>query len=410
MSAPSVRNRLDSIDVVRGAIMILMLLDHTRDFTHAGAIFSDPLDPKTTTVLIYVTRWVTHLCAPGFVMLAGLSVGLKQVRGTPGPSLTRFLWTRGLWLVVLEVAFFRYLIWTNFDMSFLAHLQVIWVIGLSMIVLAGLIRLPPAAVAILGAVIVLGHNAFDSIRVAGFPPVVNSPAPLPGLGARLWVLLHQGGFLPVAGRGSPIVFVNYPLLPWIGIMALGSALAQVYAWPPPRRRRWLLLVSVGMAIGFVALRGVNVYGDPQKWTHQATIVRTAMSFMNVQKYPPSLLYTLATLAPSLAALALLDGRRMTSGFGGVLVTFGRVPFFFYALQWVMAHISGLVVTTLMGKSIAPYFMNLLQLITASPQPDFGGPLWSTYVCWIVGVCLLYWPCRWYANLKAQRRDWWLSYL
>jgi len=404
------RARLDSIDVVRGAIMILMLLDHTRDFTHAGALVSDALDPTTTTPLIYLTRWVTHLCAPGFVLLAGLSVGLKRVRGTPGPTLTRFLLTRGLWFVFLEFALFRYLIWPNFETSYLVHLQVIWAIGVSMIVLAGLIRLRVSALAIVGAAIVLGHNALDGIRVPPYPPIVGAPVPVPGVAAKLWILLHQGGFFPLAGAGSPILFANYPVLPWIGILALGSVLAQVYGWPAGRRRTWLLTTAAVMAVTFVALRATNLYGDPRMWTDQGTLVRSAMSFMNVAKYPPSLLFALATLAPTLAALALLDGCRMAGGIGGVLVTFGRVPFFFYVLQWPTAHAAGLIVTTAMGKSVAPYFINFLAFIMAPQPPDVGGPLWATYLSWVAGVCLLYWPCRWFASVKARRRDWWLSYV
>lgn len=410
MPAESARQRLDSIDVVRGTIMILMLLDHTRDFTHYGTFLFDPLDPQRTTVWLYVTRWITHLCAPGFVLLAGLSVGLKRIRGTPGSTLTRFLLTRGLWFVFLEFALFRYLIWMKFDPSFLLHLQVIWAIGLSMIVLSVLIRLPVAVVVATGALIVLGHNALDRVVVPFFPPVGGGSLPAPSAVAKVWMILHQGGFFPIAGSGSPIVFVNYPVLPWIGIMALGSGLAVVYAWPAERRRAFLLGASAAMLVAFAILRTMNGYGDPLRWSPQADVVKTAMSFMNVQKYPPSLLFALVTLAPTLAALALLDGKRFDRGVGNVLATFGRVPFLFYVLQWPTAHLAGIIVSAVLGKSLAPYFMSFLELIRLSPPPDMGGPLWTTYVSWVAGTCLLYWPCRWFADVKARRRERWLSYV
>jgi uncharacterized membrane protein len=390
--------------------MVLMLLDHVRDFTHYSTFLFDPLDQQRTTVWLYATRWITHLCAPAFVMLAGLSVGLKRLRGAPGATLSRFLLTRGLWFVFLEIAFFRYVIWMDLDTSFIAHLQVIWAIGVSMIVLSALVRLPVAAVVAIGAAIVVGHNALDSVRVPPFPPIGNAAVPAPTVIAKLWMVLHQGGFFPIAGASSPIVFANYPVLPWIGIMALGSGLAEVYGWPAERRRALLLRMSAAMLVAFAILRTINGYGDPLRWSHQADAIKTAMTFMNVQKYPPSLLFTLVTLAPTLAALALLDGKRFDRGPGAFLVTFGRVPFFFYVLQWPTAHLAGIIVSALHGKAIALYFMNFLAIIQQPTPPDMGGSLWETYAAWAIGVFLLYWPCRWFAGVKARRRDWWLSYV
>jgi uncharacterized membrane protein len=401
------RSRLDSIDVARGLIMVLMLLDHTRDFTHQGAFVFDPLDAARTTPWLYATRWITHLCAPGFVLLAGLSVGLKRVRGMPGSTLSRFLLTRGLWFVFLEIAVFRYLIWANLDTSFLVHLQVIWSIGVSMIVMSALVRLPTAAIVAIGAAIVLGHNTLDGIR---FQPWRGPGSPAPEVAAKIWMVLHQGGFFPIAGAASPVVFANYPVLPWIGIMALGVGLAAVYGWPPDRRRVFLLSLSAAMALGFFVLRWSNLYGDPRRWSSQADPMKTAMVFMNVAKYPPSLLFTLITLVPTLGLLALLDGRSARGGPPSALVTFGCVPFFFYVLQWPTARLAGIIVSSIEGKSIGPYFLNFLQMIQLPQPPDVGGPLWMSYLAWIAGVCLLYWPCRWFASVKARRRDWWLSYV
>ena len=403
------RRRLDSIDLVRGIVMILMLLDHTRDFTHEGGIFGNPLDPATTTPLLYLTRWITHLCAPTFVLLAGLSVGLKRLRGDSVADITHILWTRGLWLVFLEFTLFRVVIWFNLDYSFLVHLQVIWAIGFSMILLAALVRLPLRALAILGAVIVVGHNVLDAVQVPRWFP--GAPGvPVPTVTAKVWMLVHQGGFFPVGGAGTPVLWAHYPILPWTGIMLVGYAMSEVYRWPA-RSRQWAFIVAaVAMISAFAALRALNVYGDPRPWIAQDTTMKTAMSFMDVMKYPPSLLFTLVTLAPALLLLAALDGRTLAKGALAPAVTFGRVPFFFYVLQWVWAHLAGIAISLFLGKSIAPYFMHVLQLFTMQPPPAIGGPLWLTYVFWIAGVFVLYWPCRRFADVKARRRERWLSYL
>jgi uncharacterized membrane protein len=405
--APAARSRQDAIDFVRGAVMILMLLDHTRDFTHEAGLLGNPLDPDTTTPILYLTRWVTHLCAPAFVLLAGLGIGLKHLGGATPAQMTSFLWRRGLWLVAIEIFVLRFLIWFNVDLTFLSQLQVIWAIGVSMIAMAALVRLPVGAVLGIGLVIVFGHNLLDAIRIA---PFFGPKTPIPSLAGKLWLLLHQGGFFPLLGFPSPIVWAHYPVLPWLGIMATGYGLSTIYTWEPTRRRQTLLALSAIMVVLFLALRAGNVYGDPRPWTPRGDAVKSAMSFFDVTKYGPSLLFTLITLAPAFLTLALLDGRTLQRGVAGVVVTFGRVPFFFYLLQWPTAHIAGILVSASFGRAVAPYFMHLLDLIQLQPPPVMGGPLWATYLCWIAGVFLLYWPCRWFARIKASRRDWWLSYV
>jgi len=406
--APSAgQKRLDAVDAVRGAVMVLMLLDHTRDFTHATGFQGDPLNPATTTPLLYLTRWITHLCAPTFVFLAGLGAGLMRLRGKPISELAHFLWTRGLWLVFLEFTVIRMLITFNVHPSMLGFMQVIWVIGIGMIVLSALVRLPSRAVLALGAVIVAGHNLLDGVQVQ---PWMGPDTPVPSAPGKLWMVLHQGGVFPIAGFPSPIVLAIYPLLPWIGVIAMGYGFSEIYGWPAERRRRLLIGLGVGMAATFLVLRYANGYGDPLHWSPQGAAVKTAMSFFNVQKYGPSLLFVLVTLAPAMLALGLLDGRTLSSGLGGVLVTFGRVPLFFYGLQWLSAHVSGIVVAAVQGKSLAPFFMNFVQIFMMPQPPDIGGPLWVTHLCWIVGTVVLYFPCRWFARVKATRREWWLSYL
>jgi len=406
--APSAgQKRLDAVDAVRGAVMVLMLLDHTRDFTHATGFQGDPLNPATTTPLLYLTRWITHLCAPTFVFLAGLGAGLMRLRNRPIPELAHFLWTRGLWLVFLEFTVVRVLITFNVHPSMLCFLQVIWSIGIGMIVLSVLVRLPSRAVLALGAVIVAGHNLLDAVQVQ---PWMGPDTPVPSALGKLWVVLHQGGVFPIAGFPSPVVLAIYPVLPWIGVIAMGYGFSEIYGWPAERRRRLLIGLGVGMAAAFLVLRYANGYGDPLHWSPQGDAVKTAMSFFNVQKYGPSLLFVLVTLVPAMLALGLIDGRTLGSGLGGVLVTFGRVPLFFYGLQWLSAHVSGIVVAAIQGKTLEPFFMNFVQIFMLPQPPDIGGPLWVTYLCWIVGTVLLYFPCRWFAHVKATRREWWLSYL
>jgi uncharacterized membrane protein len=367
----------------------------------------DPLDPSHTTPILYLTRWVTHLCAPVFVLLAGLGMGLRRLRGASTKDQSRFLWTRGLWLVFLELTIVRVLSQFNIDLSMLAFLQVIWAIGISMITLAALVRLPTWSVGAIGAAIVLGHNTLDTLRVTSWNGP-NSPEPSPL--EKVWILVHQGGAFPITSFPSPIVLALYPILPWLGLMAVGYASASLYAMPAERRRRLLTWLPLAMLVVFVLLRLTNLYGDPRPWMPQGDAIKSAMAFMNVAKYPPSLLYILATLALPLFLLGQLDGRTLDRGLPRALVTFGRVPLFFYLLQWPTARLFGIFVTAVQGKALGPYFLNLVQLWSFPTPPDTGGPLWVVYLCWAAGTFLLYWPCRWFAGLKARRRDRWLSYL
>jgi uncharacterized membrane protein len=402
------RARLDAIDVVRGAVMILMVLDHTRDFVYFDGLTGDPLNPATSHAALYLTRWLTHLCAPTFVLLAGLGVGLRRLRsGVEG--LAWFAFTRGLWLVIMELTIVRLVGWFNVEfLEFFAELQVIWAIGVSMMVLALLVRLPPVAVGGLGAAVVVAHNTLDGISVPFWVPETGVPAP--DAAGALWMLLHQSAFFPIGGADGPIVWVHYPVLPWFGVLAVGYTLARLYQWPASSRRRALTAAAVAMPIAFVLLRTWNLYGDPGHWAPQPTLLQSAMSYLNVQKYGPSLDYVLVMLSPACAALAALDGRTFPRGAGAIAVTFGRVPFFFYVLQWVGAHIAGIVVTGLRGGDLSPYFMHVIDVFRMTPAPVMGGPLWLVYVCWILVVLALYLPCRWFARIKAQRREWWLSYL
>jgi uncharacterized membrane protein len=409
--SPAPRARLDALDALRGLVMVLMLLDHTRDFVHASAWSGDPLDLRSGTPALFFTRWITHLCAPTFVFLAGISVAIQRQRGATTAELRRFLLTRGLWLLVLELTVVRLFAFWEFDLRFLAYLQVIAAVGVSMMALGALVALPQAAVGGIGLAIVAGHNLLDGVRVARW---AGPGSPVPDAAAKLWALLHLPGPFPVAGWPSPVVLVLYPVLAWIGVLAAGYGFGAVYRLEPARRARVIAATGAALLVAFLALRLPNLYGDPRPWAPQASALWTALAVLRVEKYPPSLLFVCVTLGPMLLLLAALEARRdgtwAARAPGRWLVTFGRVPLFYYLGQWLVAHGAGLLLAALAGHALWPYFSSPMEIFTRGAPADFGFPLWVVWAVWVVGTILLYFPCRWYAGVKARRRDWWLRYL
>ena len=390
--------RMNSVDLLRGAVMALMLLDHTREFVHREVLNFDATDLSKTNVTLFFTRWVTHFCAPVFVFLAGTGAFLQLARGKSKSELSKFLIKRGLWLILLEFTLIRALVWFNLDFHFALELQVIWVIGVSMVALAALIRLPLRVVALLSVAMIALHNLLDSIRV--------DPMQGPGFRTDVWMALHQPGVIFF----TPTVYalVLYPLIPWIGVLAAGYAFGAFYQLEEERRRRILFKLGVALLAGFVLLRGFNVYGDPGRWGMQKNSIFTVLSFLNVSKYPPSLLFLLLTLGA--AILALPGFERIDKGrISRIFITFGRVPLFFYFGQWVTVHILATLAGYLAGQPVAWLFMGPLD--RPSPNPgNLGFSLWVVYVFWFLGLLLLYPLCRWFADVKRHRRDWWLSYL
>ena len=402
--------RIDSIDLLRGIVMVIMMLDHTRDFIHSGIFFFDPLDLSRTTVWVFLTRWITHYCAPVFVFLAGTGAYLQFARGKTKRELSRFLLTRGLWLIILEVTVVRFGLSFNFDLRLLFFLQVIWVIGVSMIVLAGLIHLPLRVVAGFGLVMIALHNLLDRYRATGW----NGPGtPVPSWGAKLWMLLHQQAFFPAGSTfPSPIVAVLYPLIPWVGVIAVGYAFGALYQIDKARRRKFLLYLGGISVMLFCLIRAVDIYGDPQHWHKQKNIVFTVLSFINTTKYPPSLDFLLMTLGPAIIALAFFETSAAAAAAGAIrrfFVTFGRVPLFFYILQWFTSHLIAVVLHFAFGKPVRWLFQTPIDWFTNPPKGN-GFSLPVVYLSWITGVLLLYPVCKWFAGVKARRRDWWLSYL
>jgi uncharacterized membrane protein len=381
------RPRLDSIDLLRGLVMVLMALDHTRDF-FTNAHF-DPTDLSKTTAALFLTRWVTHFCAPVFTFLAGAGAYLAAARGKTRPQLSWFLLTRGLWLIVLEYTVVWFGITFNFDWHFIPA-SVLWALGWGMIVLAGLVHLPLPVTAAFAVVTIAGHNLFDAVR----PDQLGSLGPL-------WAVLHTRGPLPLTP--SVTMFVVYPLVPWIGVMAAGYVFGAVFLLNRPRRRTTMLGLGASLVLLFVALRAGNFYGDPHPWSPQQDALFTVLSFLNCQKYPPSLLYLLMTLGPALLALSVFE--RGPGRLGRPLLMFGRVPLFFYLLQWYAAHLLAVVVNAALGR---PASWLLGGAPWNAPQ-GYGYSLGVVYLMWIVVLVLLSPPCRWFAALKRRRRDAWLSY-
>jgi len=405
VSAPPVKVRIDAVDLLRGIIMVIMMLDHTRDFVHYQAAAFDPTNVERTTVMLFFTRWITHFCAPLFVFLAGTGAYFQEMRGKPKGELSRFLVTRGLWLIFVEIVVLRVVILFNFDyLGLAAFLQVIWAIGWSMIVLAALIHLPLAAVTSIGAGMVVLHNAFDGVQVTSYG---GPGTPVPGFWASIWHVLHVPGLIFPFGSHGPPTLVLYPLIPWIGVMALGYALGALYKLTPLERRRILIRAGLAVTAGFIVLRAINIYGDPSPWAPRDTITKSVLSFLAVSKYPPSLLFLMMTIGPALLFLVWADGK--TSGpVSRFFITFGRVPLFFYLLQWIVSHSLALIASVIAGKPTEYLFSNLG--LAPPPPPGTGFGLPTVYALWILGVLLIYPLCRWYAGVKARRHDWWLSYL
>jgi uncharacterized membrane protein len=407
--AQSVRRfqRIDSIDLLRGIVMVVMMLDHTRDFVHSATPQFSPEDLSRTNVALFFTRWITHFCAPTFVFLAGTSAYLQMARGKSKQELSRFLITRGLWLIVLEFTLVRFGFTFNFNYGFFGVMQVIWVIGLSMILLAGLIYLPTVVVGAFGVLMIALHNKLDVYRVEGWR---GPDSPVPTIRAKVWMILHQQfeAFPILWFFPSPVVVVIYPLIPWVGVMAAGFAFGAIYKLGS-EQRRWLLLIMGGVSsVLFIGLRFINGYGDPSPWLTQKSHLFTVLSFINTTKYPPSLLYLLMTLGPALVALAVFEkSSPERGGLSRFFITFGRVPLFFYLLQWPTAHLISVVLHFGFGKPVAWLFQNLGPGV---PPPGVGFNLVVVYLCWFAGIAILYPLCNWFAGVKARRHDWWLSYL
>jgi uncharacterized membrane protein len=390
---PAKSKRIHSIDLLRGTVMIIMALDHVRDYFHNAAFIYDPTDLSQTSPVLFFTRWITHFCAPIFAFLAGTSAFLNGAKKGK-PELSRFLFTRGLWLVIAEVLLIT-LGW-SFNLAYpVLILQVIWALGFSMMVLSLLVFLPLRAILIIGLVLIFGHNLMDGLHAHG-----NSAGDL------AIATLHEQHFFP----WHPAVMMGYPVVAWIGIMATGYAFGQLYlpTCDAAKRKKALLYLGAG-AIGlFIILRGINAYGDPHPWSVQQTPLYTVLSFLNTTKYPPSLLYILMTLGPALLFLAFAE--KPLNRLGEKLLVFGRVPMFYYILHIYIIHALAMIAAACSGYKWSD--MVLTGWVSMNAQlKGFGYSLPVVYIIWIILVIALFPLCQWYDNYKrAHREKWWLSYL
>ena len=369
--------RIASIDILRGLVMALMALDHTRDFFGEGGF--NPRD--VTDPALFLTRWITHLCAPTFIFLAGLSAFLYG-RGRSVAEVSRFLFIRGLWLVAIEFTVVKFAWAFDLDFSDAFTAGVIWVIGASMVALSALVWLPRWAIAAVALTMIVGHNLLDGVRAEDL-----------GEGAAVWHVLHQRGLVQL-GDGVR-VFVLYPLIPWIGVMAAGYLLGPVMALEADERKRVLLKLGAAITIGFVLLRATNLYGDPAPWGVQENWLATVLSFLNCEKYPPSLLYLMMTLGPALMLLGAFEQAR--GSVARILAVYGQVPFFFYVVHLYLIHAL---------EVAAGYAMTGV----LSRNPEIGLNLAGIYLVWLLVLVLLYPLCLWFAGLKQRGRGWWWRYL
>jgi uncharacterized membrane protein len=393
-SAPTTQ-RVQSIDLLRGLVIILMALDHVRDYFHADAFLYNPLDLSQTNAALFATRWVTHFCAPVFVFLAGTSAFLVGSRKGKG-ELSAFLLKRGLWLIILEFTIINFAWFFNIQFPLIAF-TVIWALAIGMIVLAAAIHLPFKMILIIGLLLVFGHNLLDSIHAEG-----------KDLASFGWSFLHEAGLYQF---GHFTIFVGYPMLPWTGVMLLGYCLGSLYLPGVDAHYRKQLLLKIGIAAIFlmIMIRLFTTYGDPRAWELKSSTLFTLLSFINFAKYPPSLLYILATLGPALVVLALSE--KLIGKFWQYIIALGRVPLFFYIIHIYFIHLLGLIAALATGYDVSDMVFNTW--VTDSPNlKGYGFSLGVTYLVWIAVVLTLFPLCLWYDRYKIKygREKWWLSYL
>jgi uncharacterized membrane protein len=381
------RARLESVDVVRGVIMIIMALDHTRDFFGRPG---SPTNLATASIALFFTRWITNICAPVFFLLTGTGAWLSLRKRTK-PELSRFLFTRGLWLIFLDLVLFRcFAVQFNFDYH-TTVITVLWALGWAMIVLSVLVHLPSSVVTVFGVLMIATHNLLDSIK-SGNP---------------LWSILHSPNI--ILETPGHTVFLAYPLIPWVGVTAMGYGLGQIYAWEPARRKTFLLRAGLALSVAFIVIRAINIYGDPSHWTFQSTLVYTVLSFLNTTKYPPSLLFLLMTLGPALLLLWAVDAH--TPRLFRPALIIGKVPMFYYLLHFALIHALAVIICYARFGHVHWMFQSPdLAHYPITQPPGWGLTLPLVYLIWTIVVLTMYPLCRWCAAVKQRSNNPLLSYL
>ena len=390
--------RIESIDIIRGIAMVIMALDHVRDYFHIAAFTDDPLNLATTTPLLYFTRWVTHFCAPIFVFLSGTSIYLQSLRKTK-KELSAFLIKRGLWLIFAEFVIIAFA-WTFNPFYNFIPMQVIWAIGISMVILGLAIRLPYHFILVLGLVIFFGHNLLDI------------PEAAPGFKAGFWWdLLHHGHFVPYAYMPNHFAVIVYPFLPWTGLMMLGYCFGIFFTpkFTAEQRQKIILRLGMALVLFFVIVRFINIYGDPVAWATQKNGLYSFLSFMKVHKYPPSLLYLCITIGPALLLLSFVE--KIKNRFTNIMVVFGRTAFFYYIIHLYLIHLLGAIVFFAKGNSMQTAIDSMQNLPFMFLIPGQGFGLAIVYAVWAAVIIALYPLCKWYDKYKTSHKEkWWLSYL
>ena len=393
---PSGKQRIQSIDIVRGVIMLIMALDHSRDFFHKAGFGSDPTDMATTTPILFFTRWITHYCAPNFVFLSGISAYLAGTRRTKS-ELSGFLIKRGAWLILAEVVLLSFAFTAN-PLYNVIILQVLWAIGFSMIVLGLLVRLPLKVIAIIGIIIFFGHDILDYIKM-----------PKEGTPARILdnLFFIAEGSVIVLGKNR-IIFDLYAVIPWTGVMLVGYAFGSLFvpSFDPARRKKILRYTGIAAVCLFIVLRLVNKYGDPNPWSVQRNGTYTFLSFLNVSKYPPSLIYLFMTIGPALIILSFTEN--VKNKVTAIFTIYGNVPFFYYILHFYLLRTLDIIIFFASGFTTSQIVSN--NSPSLFEPKGFGFDLGGVYLVWLCVIIALYWPCRWFSKYKKTHNQWWLSYL
>lgn len=393
-------NRVESIDILRGIVMVIMALDHVRDYFHITANTADPLDIAAFNIPLYFTRWITHFCAPIFVLLSGTSIYLQSLRKTK-KELAQFVLKRGLWLIFAEWTLVAFA-WTFNPFFNIFPLQVIWAIGISMVLLGLLLWFNFSYIMLLitGGLIVLGHNMLDFVEAA------------PGFHSNFWWdIFHSGFFKQYTVTGNHHAMLVYPFVPWTGLMILGYCLGKWFETSVPAEKRISALRTSGLALllSFIVVRFTNWYGDPSDWTIQPTITQTILSFIKVTKYPPSLMFLCLTIGTGLLALSFLES--VQNRFINIMKTFGRTAFFYYILHLYLIHFIAVIFFFAHGHTMNDVWNIGQNFPFLFVVPGQGESLVTVYLIWILVIFLLYPLCNWYDQYKTSHKDkWWLSYL
>lgn len=383
---PISTKRIQSIDILRGIIIVIMALDHVRDYYSPYPF--PPEDLTQTFPLLFFTRWITHFCAPNFVFLAGTAAFLYGAKVNSRAKLSQFLLTRGIWLILVEVLIMNITMTAQLPtQTGVIFLIIIWVIGVSMIILAGFVWLPRWAIAIFAFGSIFLHNAFD------------------GAGGVVWNFLHTPNFIPISTKPAFSILSGYPIIPWSGVLAAGYLFGQVMQWEVLRRRKFLLWTGLGLIFLFITLRTFNIYGNPAPWSPQPRgAIYSVLSFLNTLKYPPSLLFLCMTIGPALLLLIPLENWR--GKVAAFFLTFGRVPFFFYIVHFPIINAMALLFNYVRFGKVVNFFGMSPDQYPADYQPNLG----ITYIAWILIIIIMYFLCRWYGRYKASHDYWWLKYI